>query len=111
MRVHMLKMRKRGIDLPKKIVFDRFNRPKLGTLTIGESNDQGLHRMAMRAHFLSDSLPIGGDVLLDCRVLWVFESRMMFTGFETCNTHEGVANYAQSWLGMLDEPPPLPEGR
>lgn len=110
MKVHMIKMRKRGIDLPKSVVFDRYNQPKWGELTIAESNDQGLHRMCMRAHFQPDK-SILNEVLLDCRILWMHENRMMVTGFETCTTHEGIANYAQSWLCMLNEPPPPPEGR
>lgn len=110
MKVHMLKMRKRGIRLSKSVVFDRYNQPKLGELTIGMSDDQGLHRQCMRALFVPEN-SMFNEILLDCETLWMEGARFMVTGFESCQTHEGVADVAQSWLCMLDDPPPMPEGR
>lgn len=110
MKIYMLKMRKRGIRLPKSVVFDRYNRPKFGELTVGNSDDQGLHRICIRGLFVPEGSMLN-EILLDCWTVWMEGDRFMLTGIETCKTHEGVADYGQSWLCMLNEPPPPPEGR
>ncbi|MFZ6755744.1 hypothetical protein ACO0K9_00875 [Undibacterium sp. Ji50W] len=110
MKASILKMRKAGIELPKRVLFDRFNSPRPGDLVIGESSDQGLHRMCMRAHFQRDGSPVDGEYLFDCRILWMHEERMMLAGFEKFKTEQGEVCYAQSWLCLFGDVPPIPEG-
>ncbi|MFZ6767816.1 hypothetical protein ACO0LM_12100 [Undibacterium sp. Di26W] len=111
MKSHVIKIRRRGVELPKKYLFDRFNQPTPGELSVGESSDQGLHRTCMRAHFVRDGSTVGGDYLFDCRILWIHDQRMMLTGFEKVKSDDGEISYAQSWLCMFEPPPPMPEGR
>lgn len=111
MKVYLVRMMRNGVELKKGMLYDRYNRPPFGKLEIGDSTDQGMHRNSIRAYFVKEGDMVSNVILLDCRVLWMNEDRFMLTGFEMVSTIDGPARYAQSWLCLLSEPPPMPEGR
>ncbi|MFZ6713007.1 hypothetical protein [Undibacterium sp. TC9W] len=111
MEIYLVKVMRLGVELKKSMWFDRYNRPPFGKLEIGDSSDQGMHRNSIRAYFIPDKQMVSSQYLLDCHILWMHQKRFMLTGFEMVQTIDGPARYAQSWLCMQEEPPPLPEGR
>lgn len=108
MKVHLLEMRRAGIALRRKQIFDRFNHGNLGELTIAESTDQGLHRLVQLARFTRGTYE---ETLFEPRLLWMNEGRFMLTGFQRRKTEDGIVEYAQSWLCLTEDAPDLPEGR
>ena len=108
MKVHLLEMRRNGIALLRKQIFDRFNHGNLGELTIMESTDQGLHRLVRLARFQRDRFE---QTLFEPHMLWMNEDRFMLTGFQRTKTEQGVVEYAQSWLCIHGEVPDFPEGK
>ena len=111
MKLHMVKMRLRGIAIPKKRLLDRFNCGNFGELAICETNDQGLHRLTRVARFTSGSSGQYESTLFDPHILWVEGERMVITGFERVKTEEGMVDYAQSWLCIQGDVPGMVEQR
>ncbi len=105
MKLHILKMRNKGIAIPKRHLFDRFNRGAFGELSISESTDQGLHRMVKRAKFTRDMY---SEILFDVNILWMEADRFVLTGFERSSTPLGEVEYAQSWLCIAGDVPEVP---
>lgn len=69
MKVHLVKMMRNGIEIKKSMLYDRFNRPPFGTLQIGDSTDNGMHRNSIRAYFIREGDMTSIVILLDCHVL------------------------------------------
>lgn len=104
----MLKMRDRGIAIPKGRLFDRYHPANIGLLSLRETTSSQLHRMSRTAEF---KLGMTSAYLLDAQILWIESGRFMLTGFEQVKTHEGLAEYAQSWLIIVQGAPDGQEGR
>jgi len=105
MKLHVLKMRKNGIVIPKKHLFDRFHRGAVGELEIGESTDQGLHRMVKRAKFTRGQ---HSDILFDVTMQWMSGDRFVLSGFERATSPLGEVEFAQSWLCIMGDMPEVP---
>ncbi|MFZ6727200.1 hypothetical protein ACO0K2_17030 [Undibacterium sp. MH2W] len=105
MKLHILKMRKNGIVIPKRHLFDRFNSGAVGELEIGESSDQGLHRIVKRAKFTRGQ---HSDILFDVTMQWMEGDRFVLSGFERSVTPLGEVEYAQSWLCIMGDVPEVP---
>lgn len=108
MKCHIIKMRDRGIAIPKNRLFDRYHPANVGVLSLRETTSSQLHRMSRTAEF---KLGESSNYLLDAQILWIEGSRFVLTGFEQVKTHEGVAEYAQSWLVITHGAPEGQEGR
>lgn len=110
MTLKMLKMRVRGVEIPRRSLNDRFNQARDGSLQIKDTTDQGLHRMARVAKFERSS---GVDVLYDPVILWWSGGRFVLSGFERQkNEQHETVDYAQSWLCFEGiEPPAPPDSR
>lgn len=105
MKCHMLKMREGGVAIPKNRLFDRFNPLMLGVLSLRETTDNQLHRMCRTAKFETGPYPA---YLFDAQILWIEGDRFVLTGFERVKTHNGDAEYAQSWLILTKDVPEMP---
>lgn len=99
-------MRNQGVAIPKSRLFDRFNPLRLGILSLRETTDNQLHRMSRTAKFESGSYP---NYLFDAQILWIEGDRFVLTGFERIGTHNGDAEFAQSWLILTKDAPEMPE--
>ncbi len=108
MKCYMLKMRESGIAIPKGRLFDRYHPANIGILSLRETTSSQLHRMSRRAEFKLGNCTA---YLLDAQILWIEGGRFVLTGFEQVKTHEGVAEYAQSWLIITHGAPTGQEGR
>lgn len=93
-------MRESGVAIPKSRLFDRYNPLRIGILSLRETTDNQLHRMARTAKFEPGPYP---DYLFDAQILWIEGDRFVLTGFERVKTHNGDAEYAQSWLILTKE--------
>jgi len=109
--IKMTKMRVRGVQIPRRELAGRFSIPRAGELSITETTDQGLHRLARIARFTYGGEHQSTDTLYDPNLLWWKDGRFVLTGFERVQNDQGqLVDFAQSWLFFLDvEPPPLPE--
>lgn len=106
MAIKMLKMRIRGVEIPKRSLNDRFNQARAGTLEIKDTTDQGLHRMARIARFKHAASVAGMDVLYDPVILWWSGGRFVLAGFERLkNDQLETVDFAQSWLCFDGDPP------
>lgn len=104
----MLKMRERGIAIPKGRLFDRYHPANIGVLSLRDTTSSQLHRMSRTAEFVLGAI---SHYLLDAQILWIEGGRFVLTGFEQVKTHEGIAEYAQSWLIITHGAPEGQEGR
>ncbi|RNF30039.1 hypothetical protein NM04_14995 [Massilia aurea] len=113
MSIKMLKLRARGVEVPKRSLHDRFNIARAGSLEVLDTTSQGLHRMAKVAKFTYRDFNRAVDELYDPHLLWWNGGRFVLSGFERIkNESLEVVDFAQSWLCFHDvEPPTAPEGR
>ncbi|MBC3860502.1 hypothetical protein H8K32_00175 [Undibacterium jejuense] len=107
MQVHLIKLRLSGVALRKSEILDRFHHGKIGELSLRETSDQGLHRLARVARFEYGDTKQYSDTLFDPQILWIEGNRMTITGFERMSSVKGIVDYAQSWLCVLGEVPPV----
>ncbi|MBC3876798.1 hypothetical protein H8K38_03135 [Undibacterium sp. FT79W] len=106
MKAYILPMRRNGIALPKRRLFDQYNQGHFGELSMSTTSDQGLHRVVRLARFVRG---VSKYTLFEPQILWLEGDRMMLSGFERVETERGDVEYAQSWLCILGENPAIPE--
>jgi hypothetical protein len=111
MHIHLFKMRKFGVEIPKRALFDRYNLPEAGELQISEQMDIALRRTVRIAQFNKlNSLTYEPVMyLFEPHIIWMQADRFVLAGFERVKGPEGVIDYAQSWLCMTGKPPPVAE--
>lgn len=98
MRVFVTKMRENGIKLSRSRLADSTRPPAEGELSLRETTDEQLHRMAATARL---DCGVYSYYLLDARILWIEGNRFALTGFERRKTEQGEAEFAQSWVVEL----------
>jgi hypothetical protein len=103
MKIKMVKMRKKGVEVPKRMVFDRFAIAQVGKLVIMDATDQGLRRQVKVARLSGeDSRDVRAE-LIEPHVIWANDGRFMLTGFERGRNEAGEpVDYAQSWLCSVE---------
>lgn len=104
MKVKLVKMFERGVEVERRMLNDRYTTVHKGQLVIMDITDQGRHRPIKVARLMTDR---GMDCeLLDVHVVWSSENRITFTGDERLPNAEGKqVCYKQSWLCTLDLSP------
>ena len=105
MQVKVIRMRDKGVELPRRIARDGV--AHRGLLVVLDTADQGLRRPTKVARLVQ------GDTirqeLVDVHLVWCSEGRLTLTGFERRRNEQGQeVDYAQSWLCTLDNEP-VPE--
>lgn len=102
MQVKVVKMRKQGVELPRRTARDGiFHR---GHLVILDVTDQGLRRPSKVARLIQSD--IVRYELSDVHIVWANEGRFTLAGFERERNAEGQqVDFAQSWLCTLDTDP------
>lgn len=99
MQVRIVKMRRQGVELEKRVVRDAAG--TRGQLVIVDTSDQGLHRPSKVARLVQGEL-VRAE-LKDVSLVWLNDGRMTLAGFEQIRNEAGQAvDYRQSWLVMLD---------
>jgi len=106
MKAHILLMRRNGVALPKRRLFDQYNQGYSGDLSISTTSDQGLHRVVKLAWFVRG---LSQYTLFEAQILWLEADRMILSGFERVETERGDVEYAQPWLCIMGENPVIPE--
>jgi hypothetical protein len=104
MRVQIVKMRDKEVELERRVVRETMGHD--GLLVIMDVSDQGLRRPAKVARLMQGDTV--RDELTDVHVIWLKEGRFTLAGFERLPESDGKpVDYAQSWLCTLDfEPVP-----
>lgn len=99
MQVRMVKMRRQGVEVDRRILRDATG--TRGQLVIADMTDQGLHRPCKVARLVQGEL-LRAE-LKDVTVVWANDGRMTLAGFEQVRNEAGqTVDYRQSWLVMLD---------
>ena len=101
MKIIMVRMRKLGVDVPRRMLSDRYTVVSRGMLTIMDVTDQGLRRPVKVVRLRQTA----GHIyeLIDPHILWASDGRFTLTGFERVRNDIGEAvDYAQSWLCTID---------
>lgn len=94
-------MRKLGVEIPRRMLSDRFTVVYRGTLIIMDVTDQGLRRPVKVAR-LKQGARFDYE-LIDPHILWASDGRFTLCGFERVRNSVGeTVDYAQSWLCTLD---------
>jgi hypothetical protein len=100
MQVTVIKMRRDGVAIRKSSLTDQSE--FRGYLTINETQQNHLHRIAKTARLFKDAKcqqPM--EALIEPSIVWVNEERLMISGFEHIRRGESEIDYAQSWLCLL----------
>jgi hypothetical protein len=97
----MVMMRKLGVEIPRRMLSDRYTVTYRGLLTIMDVTDQGLRRPVKVARMQHGTR--SGNELIDPHILWASDGRFTLSGFERVPNDAGeLVSYAQSWLCTLD---------
>lgn len=105
MQVRIVKMRKRGIEIDRRVLRDAVG--TRGQLAIADTTDQG--NRPTKVAKLSQGDLVRAE-MRDVQIVWLSEGRMTLTGYEQINDDAGkVVEFRQSWLVMLDSGPSIPE--
>lgn len=107
MRIYLFNMRKSGMVIPKRALFDRFNAPIYGDLTISDKMDITLRRTIKIAELVkvTDKPEYNTSIFLyEPNILWINSGRFALAGFERRSSSDGVVEFAQSWLCMTELP-------
>jgi hypothetical protein len=102
MRIHMVKMRRMGVEIDRRVLKETSG--NRGLLVVRDVTDQGLRRPCKVARLLQ------GDTILselnDVHIVWCNDGRLTLAGFERQKNEAGQpVDYAQSWLCILDNDP------
>jgi hypothetical protein len=98
MYIKLIMMRAKGVQIPRRMLSDRYTVKKWGQLTILDTTDQGLRRTAKVAR-LTIKHPGYVIELVDPHILWANENKFVLSGFERVrDEHGNLVDYAQSWL-------------
>ena len=101
MKIRMVMMRKLGVEIPRRMLSDRFTVVHRGMLTIMNVTDQGLRRPVKVARMQHGAR--SDYELIDPHILWASEGRFTLSGFERVTNDAGeLVDYAQFWLCTLD---------
>ncbi|MDH6157126.1 MULTISPECIES: hypothetical protein [unclassified Janthinobacterium] len=94
-------MRKLGVEIPRRMLSDRYTVTHRGMLTNMDVTDQGLRRPVKVARLTQSARD--GYELIDPHILWANDGRFTLSGFERVRNDVGeLVSYAQSWLCTLD---------
>lgn len=105
MQVKMVKMFNHGVEVDRRMLFDRSTVQHRGKLVISDETDQGRHRTSKIARIVSARGTI--CELRDVSLVWANEGRITLTGDERLPNEQGkVVCYKQSWLCTLDPDSP-----
>lgn len=105
MRVHIIPMRSGGVEVPRRMLNDRYTVRHTGDLVMLDVTDQGLRRPVKVARLYQNFANSTPKELIDPRLLWISENRFVLTGFECIRNEAGQrVDVAQSWLCTLDIP-------
>lgn len=104
MRVQVVKMRSAGVEVPKRMLNDRYTVTYQGDLVLMDVTDQGLRRPVRVARLVQAYRGSEPLELVDPHILWISDNRFVLAGFESLLNAAGIrVDYAQSWLCSLDE--------
>ena len=107
MKVRMVKMRKAGVAVERRMLSDRYTVKHDGWLVIMDVTDQGLRRPVKVARLTHPGRPGASMELLDPHIVWASEGKFTLAGFERTKNEAGqTVEFAQSWLCALDFRPP-----
>ena len=96
-------MRSAGVEVPRRMLNDRYTVRHSGNLVMLEVTDQGLRRPVKVARLYQNYANATPKELIDPRLLWISEDRFVLTGFESIRNEAGQrVDVAQSWLCTLD---------
>jgi hypothetical protein len=105
MNVVVTPMRTRGVEVPRRMLSDRFTVTHKGALVIMDVTDQGLRRPVKVARLHRGEV-LGAMELMEPHIIWANDGRFVLAGFERLRNDAGeVVSYAQSWLCKLDMQP------
>lgn len=105
MKVHVIPMRSAGVEVPRRMLNDRYTVKHRGDLVMMEVTDQGLRRPVKVARLITSHPNIAPMELIDPHILWINADRFVLAGFESKRNASGErVDYAQSWLCALDKP-------
>jgi len=106
MRVRVVKMRSKGVEVDRRLLREVAGTP--GQLVILDVTDQGKNRPTKVARLQQGEM-LRAE-LRDVQLVWLNDGRMTLTGYEQINNEAGQAvEYRQSWLISLDTGPAFPE--
>jgi hypothetical protein len=95
-------MRRAGVEIPRKMLRDRYTVTYPGNLIIMDVTDQGLRRPVKVARLRVETR-INVMELMDPHLIWANEGRFVLAGFERVKNAAGeVVDFAQSWLCEVD---------
>ncbi|MBB5369327.1 MULTISPECIES: hypothetical protein [unclassified Janthinobacterium] len=101
MKVRMVMMRKLGLEIPRRMLSDRYTVTYRGMLTIMDVTDQGLRRPVKVARLTQGARD--GYELIDPHILWANDGRFTLSGFERVRNDAGeLVSYDQSWLCSIE---------
>jgi len=105
MKVHVIPMRSSGVEVPRRMLNDRYTIKHSGDLVMMEVTDQGLRRPVKVARLVTPHPNISPLELMDPHLLWINADRFVLAGFESKRNASGErVDYAQSWLCALIQP-------
>lgn len=104
MKVSIVKMCDKGVELERRMLNDRHTYKFSGDLVIMDVTDQGRHRPVKVARLVVDRTV--QCELIDVHVVWASGNRITFTGAERVATAGKHVSYVQSWLCELDTATP-----
>ena len=103
MKVRVVKMRKAGVAVERRMLSDRYTIKHDGWLVIMDVTDQGLRRPVKVARLTCPGRAGPALELLDPHIIWASEGKFTLAGFERSRNEAGeVVEFAQSWLCALD---------
>ena len=101
MRIKMVRMREKGVELSRRELHDRYAVKHWGNLTIEDVEVPVLRRAVTMASLALDT---GYRVLelLDSQISWVNEQNFALRGFEMRDVDGQLVHYAQVWLCAVE---------
>lgn len=88
MQVVVIKMRELGVEIPHRMLSDRYTYKHRGSLVIMDTTDQDLRRPVKIAR-LQDAGVTSMSELLDPHILWANDNRFVLAGFERLKNEAG----------------------
>jgi hypothetical protein len=101
MRVKMVRMREAGVELPRRMLQDRYTVKHWGALTIADEMEPALRRVVKVARLALDT----GDrvlELLEPQIHWANGQSFALGGFERREVNGESVAYAQGWLCTVE---------
>lgn len=101
MRVKMIRMREKGVELARRMLMDRYTVKHWGSLVINDVKEPTLRRIVKVARLTLDT----GDRVLELiepQLLWVTDQNFVLHGFERLAADGEYVDYAQAWLCTVE---------